>query len=269
MFNFVNESVPFLESLNGPVFFIVMCVFMLIFLEIGQRIRASSSLNKRVVTNLSLNGPVETIIFAVLGLLIAFTFTGAGTRFEARRQLIGMEANTIKTAYLRMAVLPKDVQPKMYDLLKQYTLIRANIYKNVDDKVATKSKLLASENLQKQMWDMAVSSCNTPEALKDCSRIALPALNDMFDITTTRAVSRENHPPTSIYLLLIILSLFSALLVGYDLPRSNRRNLLYTLSYAITISLILYLIIETEMPRNGFITIHEADHIISDLVKNM
>src|SRR6185312_10359745 len=98
MLKFANGSVPSLELLNGPIFFVVMCVLMLISLEIGRLIRSLST-GKRSVTTLSLSGPVETIIFAVLGLLIAFTFTGAGNRFEARRQLIGAEAGIIKTAY--------------------------------------------------------------------------------------------------------------------------------------------------------------------------
>lgn len=242
---------------------------MLIFLEIGRRIRIISSRKKQVKTNSSLEGPVETVIFAVLGLLVAFTFTGAGARFEARRQLIGIEANTIGTAYLRIDLLPKDVQPQMRTLFKEYTSIRTNVYKDLTNEAKTKSRLETTDHLQKQIWDIAVINCNRDAALKDCSKLVLQSLNEMFDITTTRAVALESHPPIAIYLLLIILSLFSALLVGYDLPYSNRRNLLYMLSYAIIISLILYLIVEIEMPRYGLITINEADHIISDLLPSM
>lgn len=269
MIKLLNNPMLMLEFLNGPEFFMGLSLLMFIFLEIGRRIRLHSSNGERITTTATINGPVETVIFAVLGLLIAFTFTGAGARFEARRHLIGIEANTIGTAYLRIDLLPKEAQPQMRDLFKQYTLIRANVYKNITDTATTQSRIDASDNLQKQMWNIAVSGCNKEDALKDCSKIVLPGLNEMFDITTTRAVASESHPPTTIYLLLIILSLFSALLVGYDLPRSGRRNLLYMLSYAIIISLILYIIVEIEMPRYGLITINEADHIISDLISSM
>jgi len=46
----------------------------------------------------------------VLGLLIAFTFSGANRRFDARRQLIVEETNNIGTAYLRLDVLPADLR---------------------------------------------------------------------------------------------------------------------------------------------------------------
>jgi hypothetical protein len=38
---------------------------------------------------------VDGAVFALLGLLIAFAFSGAASRFDARRQLIVQEANMI------------------------------------------------------------------------------------------------------------------------------------------------------------------------------
>ncbi|HLX54128.1 MAG TPA: hypothetical protein VKR58_09310 [Aquella sp.] len=259
-----------LRSLIGPYFLIGLCVVMLVCLEIGRRIRLSLLIKKKLLPPAKgNNGPVETVIFALLGLLIAFTFTGAGARFEARRQLITVEANAIGTAYLRIDLLPKEAQPQMRSLFKQYTLIRANIYKEEKDEKVTKTKSYASINLQKQIWEIAILGCKKSEAPGDCTKLVLPALNDMFDITTTQLMARQNHPPTIIYLMLIALSLFSALLVGYNLPRSNQRNLLYMISYTIIISLVLYLIIDLEMPRLGLITIHQADQVLLDLGSSM
>ncbi len=54
-------------------------------------------------------------MFALLGLLVAFTFSGAASRFEDRRHLISEEANAIGTAYLRLDLLPSDAQPPLRD----------------------------------------------------------------------------------------------------------------------------------------------------------
>ena len=43
----------------------------------------------------------EGAVFALLGLLLAFTFSGAASRFEERRHLVTAETNAIGTAYLR------------------------------------------------------------------------------------------------------------------------------------------------------------------------
>ena len=55
-----------------------------------------------------------------MGLLIAFTFSGAATRFDGRRQLIGEEANAIGTAYLRMDLLPQAAQPALREDFRNY-----------------------------------------------------------------------------------------------------------------------------------------------------
>jgi hypothetical protein len=43
-------------------------------------------------------------VFALPGLVIAFTFSGAASRFDHSRDLIVEEANDIGTAYLRIAL---------------------------------------------------------------------------------------------------------------------------------------------------------------------
>ena len=52
-------------------------------------------------------GPVEGAVFALFGLLVAFSFSGAAERFDVRRQLIVEEANAIGTAYLRIDLTPQ------------------------------------------------------------------------------------------------------------------------------------------------------------------
>ena len=64
-------------------------------------------------------GPAEAAVFGLLGLLLAFTFSGAASRFEARRHLITEEANAIGTAYLRIDLLPRDTQPEMRQLFRR------------------------------------------------------------------------------------------------------------------------------------------------------
>jgi hypothetical protein len=45
-------------------------------------------------------GAVDGMVFALFGLLVAFTFSGAASRFDDRRALIVTEANDIGTAYV-------------------------------------------------------------------------------------------------------------------------------------------------------------------------
>ena len=80
---------------------------MLLFLEIGRRI-AVRRMREDTGTAGEGVGAVDGAVFALLGLLIAFTFSGASSRFDTRRQLIVEETNDIGTAYLRLDLLPAD-----------------------------------------------------------------------------------------------------------------------------------------------------------------
>src|SRR3954453_16539252 len=51
-------------------------------------------------------GAPETAVFALLGLLIAFSFSGALSRFDTRRALVVEEANAVGTAYVRLDLVP-------------------------------------------------------------------------------------------------------------------------------------------------------------------
>ena len=69
-------------------------------------------------------GTVEGAVFALLGLLLAFTFSGAASRFDARRDLITQETNAIGTAYLRIDLLPADHQPALRRAFADYVAAR-------------------------------------------------------------------------------------------------------------------------------------------------
>ena len=79
--------------------------------RIGLRRRAQTQDAARTVS-----ATLEASIFGLMGLLIAFIFYGAGTRFDARRSLNVREANAIGTAYLRLDLLPAEAQPHPSEL---------------------------------------------------------------------------------------------------------------------------------------------------------
>ena len=65
-------------------------------------------------------GVIEASIFALLGLLLGFSFAGGTSRLDERRELIVKEANAVSTAYLRLDLLPAAEQPEMRHLFRVY-----------------------------------------------------------------------------------------------------------------------------------------------------
>lgn len=211
----------------------------------------------------------EAAVFGLLGLLIAFTFSGAASRFEDRRHLITAEANAIGTAYLRLDLLPVQAQAPMRAQFRQYVDLRAHAYQHAGDPVGTEQRLAAATALQTQIWAQAVAASRQPQAAPQAAMLLLPALNEMIDITTTRATATRNHPPAVIYALLGGLSLIGALLVGYGTAVRRQRSWLHTLTFGALLALTVYVIFDLEFPRLGFIRVDAADEVLLALRASM
>jgi hypothetical protein len=211
------------------------------------------------------SGAVEAAVFGLLGLLLAFTFSGAASRFEARRHLVTEEANDIGTAYLRLDVLPADAQPALRQLFRDYLEVRIDAHRHGDDLAAKEARLAETARLQRQIWDAAAAAAGRPEMPTSARQLLLPALNEMIDITTTRAVATQNHPPTVIFALLFGLCLLGAALVGHSTAAATRRVWFHPVIFAATMALTLYVVIDLEYPRRGLIRVDAADQVLIDL----
>lgn len=214
-------------------------------------------------------GLAEGAVFGLLGLIIAFTFSGAASRFQDRRHLITDEANAIGTAYLRLDLLPGETQPELKELFRRYLDVRLATYLHMSDATAIQAKLAEAEALQGEIWPKAVAAVHRPELPTSAAMLLLPALNEMFDIRTTRVMTTQDHPPLVVFILLGGLSLIGAFLVGYGLPGHKRRTWLHPLVFAAVLALAMYVIIDLEYPRLGLIRVDTADEVLKELRQSM
>jgi hypothetical protein len=243
-------------------------LLMLLASELGRRLgvaqiaREPEGLAKGI-------GAAEAAVFGLLGLLLAFSFSGAASRFEDRRHLITSEANAIGTAYLRLDLLSPEVQPQMKELFRQYVDARLESYSNAGDVAATTASLAEDAALQSEIWERAVAETTRPGMPNPPAMLLLPALNEMIDITTTRVMATRNHPPPVVFIMLAALAVVGALLVGYGTSVNRQRSWLHTLVYAVILSLTVYVIIDLEFPRLGLIRVDSADQVLTDLRSSM
>jgi hypothetical protein len=235
-------------------------------LELGRRIRLARM--EREGDPGKGVGAVEGAVYGLLGLLIAFTFSGAATRYDSRRLLIVEEANAIGTAYLRLDLLPAEPRASLQEKFRQYVESRLEIYRKLPDLKAAKAALDKSASYQNAIWAEAVAACQSG-SVPSAPMLLLPALNEMIDITTTRTVGAQVHPPFVVYVLLMGLALVSALLAGFSMGENPSHNWLHTFLYAAVLSLAIYVILDLEYPRMGLIRIDAADQLLMDVRQSM
>ena len=241
---------------------------MLLFLEIGRRIGVRRMKDDSEAGAEGI-GAVDGAVFAVLGLLLAFTFSGATTRFDSRRQLIVEETNDIGTAYLRLDLLPAHAQPALRDSFRRYLDSRIETYRKLPDIAAARASLAQTDELQKEIWRRAVAAARAEGAPLAASLLLLPALNAMIDITTTRTMATQLHPPIVVFVMLFGLALAASLLAGYGMTGSKMRSRFHMLGFALVMAVAVFVILDIEYPRLGLIRVDAFDQALIDLRESM
>jgi len=240
---------------------LVLFLGMLAMLEAGRRLgllrRQQESDKDR--TNL---GTIESALFAVFGLLMALTFTGAASRFNEKRMLIAEEATAIHTAYLRLQLLPQERRPELQELFRRYVDSRLAAHRKLPDAQASAAELARSEKFQQQIWDDAVVVTELPGAHRDAGKLLLPALNVMFDMATLRSMSVQIHPPNIIYVLLFCVAFMCSVLAGYRMATAPSRSWLHIGTFTIITVVVVYVILDLDYLREGLIGLQTADQLL-------
>lgn len=200
-------------------------------------------------------GAINGAVFALLGLILAFSFSGAASRFEHRRDLIVAEVNAVGTAYLRIDLLPADAQPALRDAFKRYVDSRITVYDQIGNAQGFRRELRRSAAIQNEIWALAVAAGKRPEAAPGSNQLLLPALNEMIDLTATRAFATMMHPPEVIHIMLIGLAVVSGFLAGLGLAADRRWPFVHPVSFALIMTGAIYVTIDLEYPRAGFIRV--------------
>jgi len=247
-------------------------VAALMFLGILLFLRIGAGFGRRAIergANPATIGSLESAVFALLGLLIAFTFAGALGRFDVRRNQAVEEANAIGTAYLRIDLVPAAAQPKLRETFRDYVDARIATYRKLPDIAAARAELARSQVLQGEIWKQALAASRMADARLSVDIVFLPALNQMFDITVVRLTATQMHPPLIIYVMLIGMAFAAALLAGYQSGGEQVQSRLREIGFAVIVAFTVYVILDIEYPRLGFVRLDAIDQVLLDVRAGM
>src|SRR5436305_1523431 len=123
-------------------------------------------LRQEGAANMSGLATVEGAVFALIGLLLAFTISGALQRFDERRQLVIQEANSASTAHDRLGLFEDNARRSLQTKLKDYVDGRIDLYRTPHDfSLLGWSELFSPEqqdqivDLKNKLWDATLVAC--------------------------------------------------------------------------------------------------------------
>src|SRR4051794_4437260 len=255
--------------------FVAACFFIgsLIALNFGRRLGLRYRANGGAGSVAGLS-TAEGAIFGLMGLLLAFTISGALQRFDERRQLVVQEATAARTAYERLGLFEADTAPGLRAALKDYVGARIDLYRMPHDfllwqraeEFSLEQQARATEARAK-LWNAALANCPQASFRSACT-LALPALGSLFDVAQLRAGASEKHPPQIIYIMLFGLGLACSLLAGFGMA-GGARSWIHMVVFAMTLSVALFILTDMEYPRLGLIRIEAFDHFLADTHADM
>ncbi len=190
------------------VLFGVLFLGLTVVVELGHRLGLATAAN----SDERLREPMVATrdsVSLLLSLLLGFTLAMAVPRYEERKKLVVDEANAIGTSALRAQMLPEPARGKILQLLSEYVDARVNFSAARLDAQELQQSLVRTKQLQDELWRESVGVARqNPTPI---TSIFVQALNDSIDLTEKRRATLENRIPTSIWILLALVSLLSCL----------------------------------------------------------
>jgi hypothetical protein len=211
----------------------------------------------------------------LIGLLVAFTISGALQRFDERRQLVVQEANAVGTAYDRLGLFEGEVARDLQMKLKDYVGARIELYRMPHDfSLLHQTELFSPEqqdkilDLKARVWNATVAACPQASFRPACAQ-SLPALTSAFEVARLRVGASQKHPPQIVYAMLFGLGLGGSLLAGFGMAAATARSWIHMVIFAATLTVTLYAITDMEYPRLGLIRIEGFDQFLVDAHQQM
>ncbi len=249
-----------------PLWAIYIVIVFIIVLSVRSGIAFAKWRKKRIKheDDSSLN----TLVGSTLGLLafiLAFTFSLSSARFDARKQFLLEEVNSIETSWLRADLVEEPYSSLIKEALKEYVEVRIWIIKNPE---RVREGIDNSSKIQNTIWTL-ITDMNQKNIGKDIINATLiEAINEMFDNQTKRvAKGIQDRIPNLIWIALFVLIILAMFEVGYLLGKSEKSNWALVLALSMSFSIIIIIIVDLDSSKGNITINHQAMYDMYDRIK--
>ncbi len=231
---------------------LLLCVFSLWFgATVMRRLRPPDEA-KREDFNVILGA-----VLTLLGLIIGFSFSMAGSRYDQRKDLEAAEANTIGTEYIRADLLPAEETRRVQQLLRDYLDQRVLFYTTRNAQAVAQINARTVQ-LQSQLWS-AVAGLGK-DALQPAVALVVSGMNEVLDSQGYTQAAWWNRLPAAAWVLMIVITMCGHAMIGNG-ARKIRAEPVLQMVLPLVVSVSFFIIADIDSPRGGVIRVHPENLI--------
>ncbi len=215
----------------------------------GRRLRIELELQGKTAVSKFVDASL-----AVLGLLLAFTFSTALTKHDQRRMMVVADSNAIGDFYTCASLLKEPVRTNLRTVIRDYAALRVELAQHRYDKAAFESALDRFQQMHEQMVELV------SQALENGTPIAVSLTNTLNAVTSSQAsrlAAVKDRLPTAIVLLLLLSAVSSAMLVGREQGAADEADIAGTVCFIVLISFAIFVTLDLNQPDRGFVTVSQ------------
>ena len=233
--------------------FVTIVLFNEAGFRVGRFVQART--NDEIKT---LTGSIQASILGLLALLLGFTFSMSMQRFDNRSMALIEEANAIGTAILRVQLLPAEHKKQADQLFQEYVGLRVAIGQLDLTKIEERNHYNRKiSDVQNALWSLAIAATNS-DPRPVTTGAFVKSLNDVIDAQGKRNALLQMHVPEVVLILLFVVFVSSGGIMGYSAGLSSKRMVVPIILVSLLITLIVFIIIDLDRPKRGFIQVNQS-----------
>ena len=235
----------FVQSLTLPSLSILLFLLLVAASELGHRLGA----RHRGVARDKEAGIIATATFALLALLIAFTYSMALMRYDMRRAVVLDEANALRDAARLAPLLPDDDGAAIVNDLRRTLDLALGLGVPYDPRKFD-ADVAETAAVSSRMWEhLDAASAAQPGSLPVAR--AAQALTAVDDAVARRTTALRNHVPMTIYEILIGTAVVAMTFAGYGAGAADADRRISAAVMALLLSSVITVTLDLQRPDRG------------------
>jgi hypothetical protein len=209
---------------------------------------------------------VQTSMFALLGLLLAFTYASGISHHDARKQAVPIEANALGTAFQRADFLADPGRTELKMVLLDYARTRSFPPGSLQSTEERKAALMRTMKQQAKIWP-ATKRIIEQDIPVPIEVSLVVAINSVFDAHTIRIAAVFDTLPKIVMWMLLFIAAASLSVAGFNAGIQGRMSRWRMTALTLVLTGLILIILDFDRPLDGTVIVNQ--HSLNSIIAEM